>query len=851
MGNSAGVKGSPASVTKESDDSLAEATHESFSRNSFTSPEVSIDPDMCRGPSADWSIHDRFTRRFPWYTCERAWPPAWDRDAEFGYSSDHHRIGLLFEEETMMEVDPLLLEERLHVTGVNLHIKENTEAHHTNMYQCTGDQRRHPARMKPELVIRRGQEFLMTVLFDRPCDPKQSDLTLTFNLGEDYKPHTKLSSTMKVKVGANASYSRTKWGATCVGQDATSLTLAIFVPAHTPVGEWEFSITAVVEAKEDCEVIWQYTHNEDVAIIFNPWCREDVVYLDDEDWRKEAVLNDSGPQYSGSVSRMAASSWFYGQFEDGILEVALHLVRRAFGFEATPAMGSAARVVKALTQIVNAPDDDGVLMGNWSGEYEGGTRPTKWNGSVKILRQYMDTAKPVKYGQCWVFAGVLITVCRALGIPCRGVTSYNTAHNMDMTSLAVDYVQMKNESGYWCEISDDSVWSYHVWGEVWMRRPDLDPRGEYDGWQVVDPTPQERSNGIYTCGPCPVRAVKEGDVRVDDDVGFIFAEVNADRVQWRENQLTETLVECGRSKNFAGKEIITHRPTGRPYRGASIRSYGGPQKLERYDITHTYKYEEGSKKEEVVLQKMERAFQRLSGVNNSDIYNTDYITKGTDDIKIEIEDIGDVFVGRDFQFSVHVKNTGSHMRSVKRLVLKVLYKTYFGAITGQAQGKEFESFQVTPGQSETFIMKMDSTVSWIREKDDLHFHIKAVAEIDDDENPVSEQTSFLLRQPNIRLLGPTSCHVDDDLDVTVTFTNPLPVTLTNCQVDIEGSLSCEHTTQDIFAIPDIPSGSTWKSVLHMKPHPYPRRKQMRDFSIGLESTQLRNIIGYYAVTLTE
>lgn len=58
------------------------------------------------------------------------------------------------------------------------------------------------------------------------------------------------------------------------------------------------------------------------------------------------------------------------------------------------------------------------------------------------------------------------------------------------------------------------------------------------------------ASGIYTCGPCPVRAVKEGDVRVDDDVGFIFAEVNADRVQWRENQLTETLVECGRSRNL-------------------------------------------------------------------------------------------------------------------------------------------------------------------------------------------------------------------------------------------------------------------------------------------------------------
>ncbi|XP_046549073.1 annulin-like [Haliotis rubra] len=801
MGNSAGVKSSPTPVKTESDNNPTEEVNQSISQASFSSQEVSIEPSVYNGPSPDWNIHDRFTKRYPWYTYERAWPPAWDRDAEFGYSSDHHKIGLLFEEQAMLEVDPHLLEERLHVTGVNLHIKENTEAHHTNLYQCTGDQRTHPTRMKPELVIRRGQEFLMTVLFDRPCDPKKSDLTLTFNLGEDYKPHTKLSATMKVQVGANTSYSRAKWRATCVGQDATSVTLAIFVPATTPVGEWEFSITVVVDSKEDSEVIWQYTHNEDVTIIFNPWCREDIVYMEDEDWRKEAVLNDSGPQYSGSVSKMAASSWFYGQFEDGILEVALHLVRRAFGFEATTTMGNVARVVKGLGQIVNAPENDGVLVGNWSGDFEGGTRPTKWNGSVKILRQYMDTQEPVKYGQCWVFAGVLITVCRALGIPCRGVTCYNTAHNVDMTSLNVDYIQVKDESGDWSDISDDAVWSYHVWSEAWMRRPDLHPQGDYDGWQVVDPTLQERCNGIYTCGPCPVRAVKDGDVRVDGDVGFIFTEVNADRVQWRENHLTGKLVECGRDKNIAGKEIITHQPTGRAYRGASMRSFGGSQKLERRDITNTYKYEEGSKRGEVVLQKVEKAFQSLIGVNNN-IYNSDNVTRDRDDIKIEIEDIRDVFVGFDFQFSVHVKNTGRNMHCVKRVVLKVLHKTYFGAITGQAQRKEFESLQLTPGQSETFIMKMDADVSWIRGKDDLHFLILVVAEIDDDdEYPVTEQKSFLLRQPNIRLRGPTSCQADEELDVTVNFTNPLPVTLTNCQVDIEGSLSCQHPTQDTFALP--------------------------------------------------
>lgn len=58
---------------------------------------------------------------------------------------------------------------------------------------------------------------------------------------------------------------------------------------------------------------------------------------------------------------------------------------------------------------VNANDDRGVLLGNWSGNYSNGTSPTDWIGSVSILQKYYKTKQPVCYGQCWVFSGVLTT----------------------------------------------------------------------------------------------------------------------------------------------------------------------------------------------------------------------------------------------------------------------------------------------------------------------------------------------------------------------------------------------------------------------------------------------------------
>ncbi len=56
-----------------------------------------------------------------------------------------------------------------------------------------------------------------------------------------------------------------------------------------------------------------------------------------------------------------------------------------------------------------------------------------------------------------------------------------------------------------------------------MARPDL-PAG-MGGWQVVDSTPQETSQGVFRCGPASVAAVRDGQVYLKHDTPFVFAEV--------------------------------------------------------------------------------------------------------------------------------------------------------------------------------------------------------------------------------------------------------------------------------------------------------------------------------------
>lgn len=134
---------------------------------------------------------------------------------------------------------------------------------------------------------------------------------------------------------------------------------------------------------------------------------------------------------------------------------------------------------------VNANDDKGVVLGRWDGNYDDGTVPAAWTGSAPILSEFLETKNEVKYGQCWVFAGVVTTICRALGIPCRAVSNLVSAHDAN-ASLSVDrYYNINNEeleNDPYNESGEDSIWNYHVWNDVWMARPDL-PKG-YGGWQV-------------------------------------------------------------------------------------------------------------------------------------------------------------------------------------------------------------------------------------------------------------------------------------------------------------------------------------------------------------------------------
>lgn len=371
----------------------------------------------------------------------------------------------------------------------------------------------------PQLVVRRGQPFHLRVLLPRPFDPEDDSLCVELLLGPT--PQVAKGTHVLIPLGET---SATGWTAEEAGEEAEgeeasgspALRLRLSAPADAPIGRYRLSVKTRTGAGEFGA---PFDDRNDVIVLFNPWCEEDGVYMEQTNDLNEYVLNETGRIFYGTEEQIAERSWNYGQFDAGVLDACLAILdRRRMPHSAR---GDPVMVTRVVSAMVNSLDDNGVLVGNWTGDYTQGTNPSAWAGSVDILRSYHRGGAPVRYGQCWVFAGVVTTVLRCLGVPTRTVTNYNSAHDTDV-SLTTDIYFDENMKPLE-RLNTDSVWNFHVWNDCWMRRPDL-PAG-YDGWQVVDATPQETSSGLFCCGPCSVTAVKNGEVFLKYDTAFVFAEV--------------------------------------------------------------------------------------------------------------------------------------------------------------------------------------------------------------------------------------------------------------------------------------------------------------------------------------
>ncbi|XP_014666133.1 PREDICTED: coagulation factor XIII A chain-like [Priapulus caudatus] len=681
---------------------------------------------------------------------------------------------------------------QLGVVSVNTHLEENRSAHWCEEYETE------------KLVVRRGQAFELTITFARNYDPEADTIILQFVTGK--RPQESKGTVRRLEVHKEQ-YHIDRWCAQLLNIGDKTANVRVMTRADAIVGQYSLYVETVAQ-DADGVLHHRYKHDDDIYLLFNPWAPEDDVYIEDEAEREEYVLNETGSIWVGNWRRYGPLNWNYAQFEDVSLETALYLLDKA-------ELGSSARsnpcqVIRVLSAMVNCNDEDGgVLEGRWTKTYpSSSTPPTAWTGSGEILGNFADNDyKAVKYGQCWVFAGLCTTLARALGIPTRPVTCFESAHDTD-ASMTVDFHYDEDDQPV--DYLNDSVWNFHVWNESWFRRPDL-PSG-YGGWQAYDATPQEVSEGVMRCGPAPVNAVKKGDVYLPHDTSFLFAEVNGDKVYWVVHK-DGTMTADGMSKHCIGQNIST-------------KAVGSDERL---DLTHNYKHTEGTEEERLSVFHA----NKFSSRRDQNIYDK----KMEDDVKFKVVSGDDaVGVGEDVAVTLQMTNTSDGARTVA--VAMCAKMAFYTGITVQDVKSEKFAVSLEPKAEEkvTMLIGKDDYLDNLVADGALKTFIKASVADTKQLFVEFDITDFVKPSLGVEVLADPVV-MNEDFEVKVTFTNPLPIALKNGHFHAEGSAihaSMQRHRGQIAANKEV-TAKIWVKALR-----YGRRKLLVNFY----SEQLSGIQGH-------
>ncbi|XP_008411741.1 protein-glutamine gamma-glutamyltransferase 2-like [Poecilia reticulata] len=615
----------------------------------------------------------------------------------------------------------------LDIERCDLNIKGNHSNHHTDLFgqEC--------------LVVRRGQPF--SIVLHLSSSSKEFKVGKTnFVFDVETGPLPRRESDTKVTFSPQAS--DTEWSASAA-TDASGRTVTVSISSSpkAPIGIYTLTL----------DQLGQKTSLGQFTLLFNAWCPDDAVYMKSEEKRKEYVLAQHGLIYRGSHKRIKGKPWNFGQFEPGILDICLKILDNNPKFVSDADKDVSSRrdpiyVTRALSAMINSNDDRGVLVGEWA-EFSDGTHPGLWMGSGEILRQWAESG-PVHYGQCWVFAAVACTVFRALGIPCRVVTNFGSAHDTN-ANLVIE--RFFDENGD--RISrDDSIWNFHVWVDSWMTRPDLGSK--FDGWQTSDPTPQETSDGVFCCGPASLCAIKEGEVGLKYDTPFIFAEVNAD---------VEDLVQLS-----TGQFVTFSESTKSVGHFISTKAVGAN---ERHDITHQYKYPEGSKEEREVYERAQNRNMLLKRREKPGLY-----------LKIKLAE--NMIVGSSFEVYALLTNNCMDTRNCK-LIFYARAVSYNGKI-GDLCGFSSDNLEVPSGEERRLSLKLEYQRYEPAITSDLLIQVSAITIDKETVDFQKAEKTIVLDEPDIGIKLVGEARVNQPVTVELTLLNPLPEPLLSCSFAIDG-----------------------------------------------------------------
>ncbi|CAH0557746.1 unnamed protein product [Brassicogethes aeneus] len=649
--------------------------------------------------------------------------------------------------------------EPIKVEAVEFYAKPNSQENHTEEFELLSSE-------TPSPIFRRGCNFYFALRFSRDFIENEDVVKICFGFGP--QPTVVKGTKAILPLQANKTELHGDpffWSLAVSNLTGNMAQLQIHIPPHVQVGIWKCTVQSSIAGMPDPKL--EFNCPDDIYVLFNPWCPHDGVYMANEKERKEYILNENGKIWCGTFKNPTGKPWIFGQFDEICLPAAVFLLEKS-GL-APSDRGSPILVSRAISAVINSVDEGGLLEGKWDGQYDDGTSPHAWTGSTKIMENFLlSGGVPVKYGQCWVFSAATVTVCRALGIPCRSTTNYVSAHDTNR-SLTVDkYFDLfgdKIENGPEGDCND-SCWNFHVWNDVWMTRPDL-PLG-YGGWQIIDATPQEMSDSQYRCGPSSVEAVRRGEVGYLFDTTFVFSEVNADVVHLQEDPESDWgFKRTSINRYHVGKKIITKQ----------VGVYDDKGDLDLWNVTKFYKNKEGTEAERLAV------YNAVRGVPRAQQFY-ELPSKEQEDVYFDLIDIDTVPLGDPFEVIVQIHNQSKEERNIS-VALSASSIFYTGAAANSLK-KSQGSLAVPAGEKEVVRIMVKPEEYMNKLVDHSLIKIYAIANVKETKQTWSEEDDFTMTKPEMTIVLSGLCRVGEEFCVDFSFTNPLSIPLTQCSYTVEG-----------------------------------------------------------------
>jgi len=716
----------------------------------------------------------------------------------------------------------------LRVDYVDFRSQENAKDHRTFQYELVQDHDR------PTPVYRRGQSFYMSLVTrERDFDCTRDNLYVNFYFGPNPSVPKRTRIVLPVTIQKEFNRAPQKWDARIHAHDSRNLTLQVHIPATCPVGLWRCVVETATKNYPKART--QYRAPEDIFILFNPFCRDDAVYMENDAQRSEFVMNDTGKVFLGGSRNTHGRTWVYGQFDDCVLPAACVLLEMSRLTHAE--RGNPVKVSRALCSMIKASrnhrrdyeDADGMIEPYYEDDYRGGFNPHLWTGSVKIIEEFLyQGASPVKYGHCWTMSALLTTFLRTLGMCSRPTTVITSAHETQDTLTVDRYIDRFGdliERGPGRD-QPDALWAFHSWCDVYMTRPDL-PSG-YSGWQCLDPARSYyRDRTSSGCGPSSAEAVKKGDVGYSYETAALFSALNTFVRYFYEDDDSEWGYTPYRQYRFPVCRSVLTKAVGR---------HDDDGEGDSEDVTKMYRDIERSEPERFTV------FNACRGIRKDHVYYDYQDQQGSYDVNFELVEPQRVQAGQSVNITLQVHNNSSETRTVQATIStrSAFYTGVMGAHLKRVTGQ----FTLSGGQRDTLTLRLDPCEYQDRLVDMGFMKVTASGFVTENKQSFVDEYDFQFEKPRMSI-EVAECQVGQECSASFSFSNPLDVALTDCFFSMEVGGACRPRTMRINREVRPRETFTYTQTF------VPRRAGDRRLVSAFTSKQLHDITGSRKLTIRD